>query len=116
MASKFAEFLEKNKIDARRVLVASRQVERLRREDRALKLKKKQGGDAAPAVAPGGEEGEAPKAPPKPRSGRPVTPKLLEMAKEGGTIAGPAKTRLTRAVNRILEQKKKDVVAVRDLF
>lgn len=109
MASKFSEFLGNNKIDPRRIRAASFELERLRPEDRALKLKQTQqrGGDAKPA------EGEAPK---KPRSGRPVTEQLIARAVEGKPVPGPGKTRILRAVNRILEQKKKDPVNLRALF
>lgn len=111
MATKFAEFIESNKIDPRRILVVSRQLERLRPEDRALRLKRrtKKGEDAK------ADEGDT-KAPAKPHSGRPVTPQLLDKATGGKPVSGPAKTRLLRAVNRILEQKKKDPVDLRALF
>ena len=112
MATKFAEFREANKIAPRRMLAVSHRLEQLKPEDRRLKLKKRQGGaESAPAA-----EGEEKKAPPKPRSGRPVTPQLLNAAKEGKKLSGPGKTRLLRAVNRILEQKKKDAVDLRALF
>src|SRR5690242_3009643 len=103
MASKFTEFLEGKKIDPRRVASASRALERLRPEDRALKLKKRNG-----KKAEGG--GEKTEGGPKPRSGRPVTPQLLQKALEGKSLTGPGKTRLLRAVNRVLEQKKQDAV------
>lgn len=112
MASKFAKFIEDKKIDPRRIIVASRQIERLRREDRRLKLQKRRGkGDEGAAKAEG--EGEAPA---KPRSGRVVTPQLLRKATEGQPVPGPAKQRLVRAVNRLLEQKKQDPVDLRTLF
>lgn len=107
--SKFSEFLQGNKIDPRRVAASSVFLEKLRPEDRASKLQKRQAkgkeGGAAPA------EGAS-----KPRSGRPVTPQLLKKALEGKPVTGPAKTRLLRAVNRLLEQKKKDPVDLRALF
>jgi hypothetical protein len=70
MSSKFAEFLEKNKIDARRVISASRELERLRPEDRATRLAKRRakGADAPPAAA-----GEVKSAPTKPRLLRPAS-------------------------------------------
>jgi len=113
MASKFAEFLDKNKIDPRRVLAASRKLETLQPEDRAARLKKRQAkkGDAPAAAAAASEE-----KPKKPRSGRPVTRQALEAAKNGKAIAGPAKTRIVRAVNHVLSQKKKDAVELRALF
>lgn len=110
MASKFEQFLKDQKIDPRRVLVASRQVERLRPEDRRVKLEKRRG--AAAAAAEGGDKPTLP----KPRSGRPVTGRLLSRACAGEVVSGAAKTRLLRAVNRVLEQKKKDAVDLRVLF
>ena len=110
MASKFSEFLTANKLDQRRVLAASSAIEKLRPEDRKLRLakrrgKKKEGGEAAEAGAAN-----------KPRSGRPVTGRLLNAAVAGKPVTGPAKTRLLRAVNRLLEQKKRDPVDLRALF
>ena len=112
MASKFADFMKKLGIDPRRILVASRQIERLRPEDRALRLehrRRRSSDAAAPADA-----GDKPKA--ERRSGRPVTPRLLDQAVAGKPITGPAKTRLLRAVNRVLEQKKKDQADLKALF
>jgi len=112
MASKFAQFLNDNKIDTRRLIVASRRVERLQPEDRRIKFdkaKKKAGGASAPA------EGET-AAPAKPRSGRPVTQRLIDAATNGKSVTGPAKTRLLRAVNKVLEQRKKPVVDLRAMF
>ena len=112
MASKFSDFLHSEKIDVRRVASASQQLEKLRPEDRAAKLRKRQakGAEGAPAEAEAGKDKE------KRRSGRPVTLQLLERAVGGKPLTGPAKTRLLRAVNRILEQKKKDPVDLRKLF
>jgi hypothetical protein len=109
MASKFAEFLDKNKIDPRRVLVASRKLEQLQPEDRAARLKKRQAKKSEAAAA--GEE-----KPKKPRSGRPVTRQALDAAKNGKALTGPAKTRIVRAVNHVLSQKKKEAVDLRALF
>jgi hypothetical protein len=110
MASKFAQFLTENKIDPRRVAAASRELERLRPEDRAKRLarrnaKKSETKPAADAEKPG-----------KPRSGRPATSRLLAAATAGKPVSGPAKTRLLRAVNHVLEQKKKSVAELKSLF
>jgi hypothetical protein len=112
MASKFQQFLEERKIDPRRLIVASRGLERLRPEDRQIRLARRRAksGDAKP-------EGAAAEAlAKKPRTGRPVTDRLLREAREGQPLSGPAKSRLLRAVNRILEQKKQDPVDLRALF
>lgn len=113
MSSRFSEFLSSENIDPRRLLVASRQLERLRPEDRAVRLKKRLGKKSgeAPAAAAEGQE-----APPKRRSGRAVTARLLQAAQTGGSLSGPQKTRLLRALNRVLEQKKKEPVELRKVF
>ncbi|MBX3128273.1 MAG: hypothetical protein KF718_16230 [Polyangiaceae bacterium] len=108
MASKFSTFLQEHKIDTRRLLATSKRLERLTLEDRRLKARKKAGSESAPA-----EEGAKPR---KPASGRPVTPRLVTAAEGGKPISGASKTRLLRAVNRILEQKKKDPIDLRALF
>ena len=112
MASKFSEFLKENKLDIRRVYAASRKLEQLKLEDRRIKQQKRKGSDEAGA---GDEEGEkAP--PPKPRSGRPVTAQLVAKVEAGKPVSGAAKTRLLRAVNHLLEQKKKQPVELKALF
>jgi hypothetical protein len=115
MSSRFHEFLTTEKIDPRRLLVASRQLERLRPEDRAVRLKKRLGkksGEAAPAAA----DGEKKEAAPKRRSGRTITPRLLTIAESGGSLSGAQKTRLLRALNRVLQQKQKEPVDIRKVF
>jgi len=110
MASKFAKFLTDNGIDPRRVLSASRAIERLRPSDRALRLarRKVRGAEAGSPESKGNVA--------KPRSGRPVTQPLMRAATAGVPISGAAKTRLLRAVNRVLEQKKKPAVELKTLF
>ena len=110
--TKLADYLNKQKIDARRVLAASHDIEQLRREDRVIRLAKK--------VAKGADEKakEAVKevAAKKPRSGRPVSAPTMARALGGGTLSGAAKTRIVRAVNAVLTTKKKNEAALRDLF
>ena len=107
--TKFGLFLASKKLDVRRVLAASRELESLRPEDRIIKLKKRLGRKA---------EGEAAadKETRKPRSGRPVTHRALDAALKGGKMSGPTKTRLLHAVNHILAQKKQEAVDLRALF
>ncbi|HTM44328.1 MAG TPA: hypothetical protein VL137_05205 [Polyangiaceae bacterium] len=112
--SKFADFLKTNKIDSRRILSISTKLEHLRPEDRAIKLVKRNTPKDAAAAKPA--EGEAAAKPAKPRSGRPVTPRALAAASAGKAISGPQKTRLLRAVNHILEHKKKAAVDLKQLF
>ena len=110
--NKLKSFLDSNKLNAKRLLAVSHKLETLTRDDRKIKLGKRKGkGDAAE----GGEKKEGEK-PAKPRSGRPVTPRALATALKGGTISGPTKQRILRAVNYLLEQKKKDKVELKTLF
>jgi hypothetical protein len=108
MASKLETFLAENKIDPRRVVAASRQLERLRPEDRRIKLVQKQ--------ARKSEDGKKPEGLAKPRSGRAVTDVALRNALAGKTVSAAFKTRLLRALNRVLEQKKKGVTTLDALF
>jgi hypothetical protein len=111
MATKFAQFLQDNKIDPRRLGIASRKLEALRPEDRKAKLAKRQ---AKAAGKPATEEGA--KEATKRRSGRPVTPQLVAAAQAGKPVSGAAKTRLLRALNNVLESKKKSAVDLRAIF
>lgn len=112
MSSRFSEFLSNEKIDPRRLLVASRQLERLRPEDRQIRLKKRLTRKAGDGATPPAADADAPKR----RSGRIVTPRLLTAAASGGPLSGAQKTRLLRALNRVLEQKKKEPVDIRKVF
>jgi hypothetical protein len=107
--SKFAQFIASKKLDARRIVAASRRLERLLPEDRLIKLNKRR--------AKAGEGGEnAPKETRKPRTGRPVTQRAMHAALTGGSVSGPTKTRILRAVNHLLEQKKQEKVDLKALF
>jgi hypothetical protein len=108
MASKFKDFLDAQKIDPRRLLAASNAVERLTREDRTQVAQRA----AAKSRAKEGEKIARVKG----HSGRPVTPRLVQDASAGKPVSGPAKTRLLRAVNRILDQKKQPVAELKQLF
>lgn len=105
--SKLSQYLSDKKIDRRRVLAVSKKLEALRLVDRqarlARRLSKKEGGKPAPA----GEKG---------RSGRPVTPVLLDKIVAGKAVPAAAKTRVLRAVNKILEAKKQTVAQFKELF
>jgi hypothetical protein len=113
MATKFSDFLKEKKIDARRLIAASTKLERLRPEDRKAKLQKRQ---AKAKAAAGGDADKQATPPAKPRSGRPVTPRAIEAAVAGKPLSGPQKTRLLRAVNAVLEQKKGSPVELSALF
>lgn len=107
--SKFAGFLKESKIDPARILSKSHELESLRPEDRAIKRAKK---------AAAGKDDDASKAAraKKPRSGRPVTERLLRSAIAGQPLKGPAKTRLLRAVNAIRVQKGLPETDLKTLF
>lgn len=108
--TKFAGFIASKKLDPRRILIASRHVEANQPEDRLIRLKKRLGRKAGDAPA------SEPKETRKPRSGRPVSDRALRAAIEGSPVSGPTKTRIVRAVNRLLEQKKQEQVGLRELF
>lgn len=105
--SKLATFLTTNKLNSKRLLAVSHNLETLTLEDRKLKLAKRQ----AKKSEGGGEKPTG-----KPRSGRAVTSRALEAALTGGVVSGPTKQRILRAVNYLLEQKKKDKVELKTLF
>lgn len=108
--TKFAKFLEESKVDPRRILAASCEIERLTREDRLFLA------EAARKRRLAGKKDGAKAERKKMHSGRPVSPSLIDSAKAGKAVSGPGKTRLLRAVNRILEQKKQPVIDIRVLF
>jgi hypothetical protein len=110
MATKFAQFLQDNKIDPRRIIVASQELEKLRPEDRQLRLAKRAAKKKGDKPAEGAEK------PAKPRSGRAVTDRLLTAVSVGKPVSGPQKTRLLRALNHVLTLKKKSAVELRALF
>jgi hypothetical protein len=108
--TKFAQFLAAKKLDRRRIVSASRTLETLRPEDRAIKLKKRQLRAAADGAANAEKETR------KPRSGRPVTDRAIDAALVGKAISGPTKTRILKAINHLLAQKKQEKVELRALF
>lgn len=110
--NKFSDFLTTNKLNGKRILAVSHKLETLQPEDRAAKLSKRQGKKAEAAGTATGEKKEIA----KPRSGRPVTERALSFALAGKEISGPTKQRILRAVNYLLEQKKKEKVELRTLF
>jgi hypothetical protein len=107
--TKFAQFIAAEKLDPRRILTASYDLEKLTPEDRQIRLNKRRSRSAE-----GGEN--APKETRKPRSGRPVTHRAMEAALAGKDLSGPTKTRILRAVNHLLGQKKKEKVDLRAIF
>ena len=111
--NKLSSFLDTNKLNAKRLLAVSHKLETLQRADRAIKLGKRQGKKAAEAgTAKDGDKKEVG----KPRSGRPITAVALASALAGKVVSGPTKQRILRAINFLLEQKKKDKVELKTLF
>ncbi len=109
-SSKFASFIASKKLDPRRIIIASRKLEHLRPEDRSIRFNKRQ------ARGAGDSASTTPKETRKPRSGRPETGRAMKAALGGGQLSGPTKTRILRAVNHLLEQKKQDQTDLRALF
>ena len=107
--SKLSDYLTTNKIDPRRIALASKGVERHTREDLKLIAKK-----AAIKAGTADKNPEITKA--KPRSGRPVTVPQLERAMRGEVVPGPAKNRIVKAINVILTGRKKSEAGFRDVF
>ncbi len=107
--SKFSDFVSEKKINPLRLLAASAKLEKLRPEDRALRLAQRNKGEKTEK-----KEGEA--APAKPRSGRTITQRALDSALAGKVLTGPQKTRILKAVNHILEQRKQEATDLRALF
>src|SRR5262249_53869371 len=111
MATKFEGFLKEKKIDPRRILVASAELERLRLQDRKIRLAKRAARKSEdPAKKKEGLAAE------KPRSGRPVTQEAITAAFAGKNISGPQKTRILRALNAVLEQKKLEKIELGAIF
>lgn len=109
MATKFEDFLKEKKIDLRRVLVASSEIERLTPEDRAIRLARRKARKSEDKK----REGLALK---KPRSGRGLTERALREALGGKQVSGPQKSRILRAVNHVLGLKKLEAVELGTLF
>jgi len=108
-ATKFATFLSTKKLNVQRILAASHELEKNRQEDRVIRAAKRKGKK--------GEASDAPKETRKPRSGRPVTPRAMQAALTGREpVSGPTKTRILKAVNHLLEQKKQEKVELKTLF
>ena len=110
--TKLSDYLQKHKIDARRVLSTSRRVEGLQPEDRAVRL--------ARAQVKEGENKDNEKlkelAQNKRRSGRAVTRPTLDRALSGKPITRKARARVVRAVNAVLTAKGKGEANAADLF
>lgn len=108
--SKLGEFLDKEKINPRRLLAASRRIEALRPEDRAVRLSK------ARVRRGGASDADKERATQAARSGRPVTQPTIDRALAGKAVPAKAQRRIVRAVNHIRTQRKQPEVSKADLF
>jgi hypothetical protein len=108
--SKLSDYLQKHKIDARRVVAASKGIERLLPQDRKIRLAREQ--------AKGGDEAAKELAAQKRRSGRSVTRPTIDRAIAGKALTRKARGRIVRAVNAVLAQKSKGKTEAKasDLF
>jgi hypothetical protein len=107
--SKLGDYLKNHKIDARRVLSASKRLEQQSSDDKKLVAKKG-------LMKAGKLEKDDAVMKQKPHSGRPVTAPMIARAVAGETVPGPVKTRIVRAVNALLTAKKKPEAKLQDLF
>jgi hypothetical protein len=112
MTTKFSTFLEESKIDSRRLVAVSHRLERLSDEDRTFLA------DAARKRALAGrkEAANMKREKHKLHSRRPITPATVDLASAGKKLGGPTKTRMLRAINHILTQRKQPVVELKALF
>ncbi len=106
--SKLSDYLKKNKIDARRVTAASKELEALRPEDRKIRL--------ARVNAKGGDENAKELAAQKRRSGRPLSRPAIARALAGSPVTRKTRARIVRAVNAVLAHKSKGEAKAADLF
>jgi hypothetical protein len=106
--SKLSDYLKKHKIDPRRVVAASKDLEALRPEDRKIRL--------ARVMAKGGHEPSKELAAQKRRSGRSLSRPAIARALAGNTVARKTRSRIVRAVNAVLAKKSRGEAKPTDLF
>jgi hypothetical protein len=108
--SKFSDYLKKETIDPRRVIAASKKLEALQPADRTIRLTRRM-------IRKSEDAKDKEKKTEKPaHTGRPVRQPTMAYALTGKPVSGAAKTRILRAVNSILKEKKKSEAALKDLF
>jgi hypothetical protein len=106
--SKLSDYLKKHKVDARRLLPASKKLEGLQPEDRKIRL--------ARIMAKGGDEKAKELAGKRRRSGRALSQPTLQRALAGTPLTRRARGRIVRAVNAVLAHKTKTEAKATDLF
>jgi hypothetical protein len=108
--SKLSDYLNKNKIDARRVVAASADIECNRPEDRAIAMARIQSKE-------GGTDAQKELAAKKRRGGRKLSRPELDRALGGQSLSRRGRARVIRAVNAVLKHKSKGGEAkAADLF
>lgn len=107
--SKFSDFISEHNLHPRRIAIASTQLEQQTADDLKLIALKKQ-------MKEGKVDKDEVVLKQKPHSGRPVTDAAIRKAMAGQVVSGPVKTRLVKAVNVLLSQKKKEEITIRELF
>ena len=105
--SKLSDYLKKHKIDGRRVLSASKELEALRPEDRVIRLERKNAST---------DDAKKEAAAKKRRSGRSLSRPALDRAMAGQKLTRRGRARVVRAVNAVLAHKSKGTAASTDLF
>jgi hypothetical protein len=105
--SKIGDYLKKHKIDPRRVIAASKELEALRPEDRAIRLARKEAAT---------DESKKELAAKKRRSGRALSLPAMNRALAGEKLTRKGRARVVRAVNKVLSHKSKGEAAPTDLF
>ena len=106
--SKLSDYLKKHKIDSRRLLSASHEIEALRPEDRRIRLAREHKEGADDKTKELGAQ--------KRRSGRSLKRPMLARALNGTKIPRKARARVVRAVNALLAHKTKVTASATDLF
>ena len=106
--SALGTFLESKKITVGSLLAASNRLETRSPEDHALVL-------ARVEAKKNKKEGAAPIA--KPKSGRGVSKKIVDVALAGGAITKRARAKILRAATHLVVEKQKEAApTVKDLF
>jgi hypothetical protein len=110
--SKLSDYLSQHKIDGRRLLSSSKNIEALRPEDRAIRLARVQAKDGDEKAKEKAKDVAAKKR----RSGRPISGPALRRALAGKPVTRKTRSRIVRALNAVLGHKGKTDAAATDLF
>ncbi|WP_373046003.1 hypothetical protein [Vulgatibacter sp.] len=106
----FSDFLSEKGIETKRLLQVSQRLERVGNADRDLIRKRAE----KRRRNPGQSYADANLG--KPKSGRSLRPGHIEAAMQDKPVPGPVRSKMVRAVNRLLEKKGQDAVTAPKLF